>query len=312
LHPILLTIAIGSATSLIAYLLFLLKEFLEKRMLTSITINNSDPCYKWLLTFLIKNDYLNHSMSDCVVKIVKEKRKWYEHKKTKERPKVEYYPAPGSHSFQYRGRKMWAFQQEGKTNCVGWDSKPLTEESIVVICYGQDVSLIQSLIDEAVTYSMEQDRGLLQIYEVPGWWDIWIKSMSKKARPLDSVLLDTNIMETLVEDIKNFQESGEWYVEKGVPYRRGYMLYGPPGTGKTSFTQAVAGALKLNLCYLNISNNEINDDSLNRLLSDAPARSIILLEDIDALFNQRDGDKKKGLSFSGFLNALDGVRSQEG
>jgi len=87
------------------------------------------------------------------------------------------------------------------------------------------------------------------------------------------------------------------------------MLYGPPGTGKTSFTQAVAGALKLNLCYLNLSNNEVNDDSLNRLLADAPPRSIILLEDIDALFKKREQMQSSGISFSGFLNALDGVRS---
>jgi len=65
---------------------------------------------------------------------------------------------------------------------------------------------------------------------------LWITSMSKKARSLESVLLDSDIMENLVKDIKEFRESGEWYVEKGVPYRRGYMLYGPPGTGKTSFT----------------------------------------------------------------------------
>jgi chaperone BCS1 len=98
-----------------------------------------------------------------------------------------------------------------------------------------------------------------------------------------------------------------------VPYRRGYLLYGPPGTGKTSFVQAVAGLLKLKLCYLNLSNNEMNDDSLNRLLSEAPENSIILLEDVDAMFLQRDQvQKKQTLSFSGFLNALDGVRSQEG
>lgn len=98
-----------------------------------------------------------------------------------------------------------------------------------------------------------------------------------------------------------------------MPYRRGYLLYGPPGTGKTSFVQAVAGLLKLKLCYLNLSNNEMNDDSLNRLLSEAPENSIILLEDVDAMFLQRDQvQKKQTLSFSGFLNALDGVRSQEG
>jgi len=46
----------------------------------------------------------------------------------------------------------------------------------------------------------------------------------------------------------------------------------------------VAGLLKLKLCYLNLSNSEMNDDSLNRLLSEAPENSIILLEDVDAMF----------------------------
>jgi chaperone BCS1 len=76
-------------------------------------------------------------------------------------------------------------------------------------------------------------------------------------------------------------------MSKGVPYRRGYLLFGPPGTGKTSFVQAIAGALKLNLCYVNLSNDEIDDDNLNRLLSEAPERSIILMEDVDAMFKDR-------------------------
>lgn len=68
-------------------------------------------------------------------------------------------------------------------------------------------------------------------------------------------MLDEDICGRLKEDIKKFQSSGEWYMSKGVPYRRGYLLYGPPGTGKTSFVQAIAGELGLNLCYLNLSNN---------------------------------------------------------
>jgi chaperone BCS1 len=70
--------------------------------------------------------------------------------------------------------------------------------------------------------------------------------------------------------------------------------------------------LKLNLCYLNLSSGEVDDDSLNRLLSEAPERSIILLEDVDAMFMDRSAVQRNKLSFSGFLNALDGVRSQEG
>lgn len=56
-------------------------------------------------------------------------------------------------------------------------------------------------------------------------------------------------------------------MDKGIPYRRGYLLYGPPGTGKTSFTEAVAGYLKLGICYLNLSSNNLDDDGLNRALN---------------------------------------------
>jgi chaperone BCS1 len=138
-----------------------------------------------------------------------------------------------------------------------------------------------------------------------------MKTMTKKARSLNSVILDTDISEQLMSDMKEFQESGEWYYTKGVPYRRGYLLHGPPGTGKTSFVQAIAGAMKLNLCYLNLSSGDVDDDGLNRLLQEAPEHSIILLEDVDAMFVQREGagSASTKISFSGFLNALDGVRS---
>ena len=69
---------------------------------------------------------------------------------------------------------------------------------------------------------------------------------------------------------------------------RGLLLYGPPGNGKTSFTEVIAGELEMNICYLNLSGNMIDDDGLNRALNQAPAHSIILLEDIDAIFEQRE------------------------
>lgn len=71
-----------------------------------------------------------------------------------------------------------------------------------------------------------------------------------------------------------------------------------------------------NICYLNLSGDTIDDDGLSRALNEAPQRSIILLEDIDGIFVERTsvsgGHSGKSVSFSGLLNALDGVRSQEG
>jgi chaperone BCS1 len=64
----------------------------------------------------------------------------------------------------------------------------------------------------------------------------------------------------------------------------------------------------------------LTDDAIAEYLRDAPQNSVIVLEDVDAIFVERtaskDGDSKKGgsttVSFSGLLNALDGVASQEG
>lgn len=91
----------------------------------------------------------------------------------------------------------------------------------------------------------------------------------------------------IIEDIRKFLQSGDWYVSKGVPFRRGYLLYGPPGTGKTSFVQAIAAKLNLSICYLNLSSRAMDDDGLNGLLNNSPMNSIILLEDIDAIFVER-------------------------
>ena len=76
----------------------------------------------------------------------------------------------------------------------------------------------------------------------------------------------------------------------------------------------------------------MSDDRLQHRLADAPENSIVLLEDIDAAFisremhdqsmDQKEQEKKKmnesayqglnRLTFSGLLNAIDGVTSTEG
>jgi hypothetical protein len=47
-------------------------------------------------------------MSDMIVKVKKAKRNWWEYNKKKEKIKVEYFPAPGTHSFTYKGKKFFA------------------------------------------------------------------------------------------------------------------------------------------------------------------------------------------------------------
>jgi chaperone BCS1 len=90
-------------------------------------------------------------------------------------------------------------------------------------------------------------------------------------------------------------------------------LHGPPGSGKSSFIQALAGSLEYNICVMSLSERGLTDDKLNHLLANVPERSLILLEDIDAAFTGRtptaDQGFRSNVTFSGLLNALDGVAS---
>lgn len=101
------------------------------------------------------------------------------------------------------------------------------------------------------------------------------------------------------------------FLPLGIPYRRGYLLHGPPGTGKSSFIQALAGQLDYNICIVNLAENIMTDDRFNYLLSVLPERSFLLLEDIDSAFRNRENSSHSNLTFSGLLNALDGVGSAE-
>jgi chaperone BCS1 len=132
-------------------------------------------------------------------------------------------------------------------------------------------------------------------------------------RPLSSVILKAGQSEHLLGDLSSFFKSRERYAELGIPWRRGYLLYGPPGTGKTSLVQALASELRLNVCMLSLASPVVSDDKVHTLLAGVPPRSLLLIEDVDAFFRQRDAASAKvAISFSGFLNALDGVATQEG
>ena len=64
----------------------------------------------------------------------------------------------------------------------------------------------------------------------------WTSSIVRPKRSLASVVLDEDIKNLLLEDAKDFLASEDWYAERGIPWRRGYLLHGCPGSGKTSLS----------------------------------------------------------------------------
>ena len=164
----------------------------------------------------------------------------------------------------------------------------------------------------------------------------WVDAGRRPARPVASVVLKGDAARAIVDDARAFLRLERWYAERGIPYRRGYLLHGAPGSGKTSLVRAVAGELRLPVYQLPLSGAGVDDEAFHRLLRGTARRSVVLLEDVDAgvspdgcewtvdgsintdgrhspkEFVRKNPNARGGVTLRGLLGALDGVGAAEG
>lgn len=143
----------------------------------------------------------------------------------------------------------------------------------------------------------------------------WSNEGYKRSRPPKSVILPEGQLESIVRDMKDFcaRDTKAWYEAHGLPHRRSYLFHGPPGCGKTSTIRMIAGMFRLNACFLSLTANDFSNQVLQDALSSIPRRALLVLEDVDVLFNEdRKSETATALTFSGMLNALDGLISVDG
>eukprot|EP00731_Ephydatia_muelleri_P020781 Em0013g508a len=280
----------------------------RRRCMMTLEVTSRDKSYLWLLQWISTNVHRGQHLSAQTT--------YQQLENGSVKTKFDFVPSPGTHYFRYKS--TWIRVDRSRENKVTDFSTGSPWETVTLTALGWNKQVYFKILQEARQMALQQMEGKTIMYTALGadWKQF---GYPRKRRPLNSVVLDRGVAESILADIKEFIGNPQWYTDRGIPYRRGYLLHGPPGCGKSSFITALAGELDYSICVLNLSDRGLTDDRLSHLLSVAPQQSIVLLEDIDAAFVNREESLAmktayEGLSrvtFSGLLNTLDGVASTE-
>ncbi|KAI8842086.1 P-loop containing nucleoside triphosphate hydrolase protein [Chytridium lagenaria] len=267
----------------------------------SVHAYTKDPAYPWFLKWASQNSPIQTSTSGAPPSFISKFMVSNQLNNGSAVTSFSFVPAPGRHFLRYRN--SWLFIERARERAMIDLKSGAPWETVTITALNRDKEILLDILEQAKMTALSAEEGKTVVYTSfgPEWRPF---GQPRRRRNIESVVLNDGLSTKIIEDVKGFLENGKWYYDRGIPYRRGYLFYGPPGTGKTSFIQALAG---------HFDERGMTDDRLAHLLANAPHRSLILLEDIDAAFSQRDANDKfqSMVTFSGLLNALDGIAASE-
>lgn len=128
-------------------------------------------------------------------------------------------------------------------------------------------------------------------------------------------LYQSEPIKQVIDDARRWAGKRDWYMSRGIPWRRGYLMFGKPGTGKTSTARAIAIDLDFPVFSLDLA-SMTNADLIGAFQSareSAPA--MVVLEDIDAVYTKRSANNithHGPPSFDALLNQIQGVENNDG
>jgi chaperone BCS1 len=234
-------------------------QLLRRHFLVTLEVTSKDRSYPWVLQWLaLKGTRTQHLSVETMLRSTQG---------NKAAISFDLVPGPGQHLLQYAGR-IFLVQRMREQQMLDLNSgKPW--EKILFTTIGKKTSVFDSLLNDAYSLSVSNEEGKTLIFT--NWGSEWRQfGQPRRKRPIESVILDERIADNLMKDVNEWISSSKWYIDRGIPYRRGYLLHGPPGSGKSSFIFSLAGKLNYNICILNLSEKGLTDERLGLALSSVP------------------------------------------
>ena len=178
----------------------------------------------------------------------------------------------------------------------------------------------RKIVEKRRKTNRDKNNDTLRVYYYKEYWSLFSKIPK---RPIDTLYLKEGEKENIVNSIAEFfsiDERNE-YLSFGIPYKKVFFLYGVPGSGKTSSINTLASYFDCDIQMIPLS-TDMDDSNLVEAFSSISneedktdkTRKIILIEDIDCIFEDRkEGDHmKNSITLQGLLNCMDGFTCTEG
>lgn len=270
--------------------------FCVRRVTMEIEVSDREAAFLWIDRWLSQNNYLLKRARRLSVKDNKQTVRWG----------VLFTISPGLHYLWFK-RHLLIISRDRQESKAGKDA---FHETLQITLVGRNRQIAFGFIEKCRIAAHPIQEKRLTLYKDN--YGSWNEYSDRGYRDPDTIILDKGLMESVSSDLEDFLKSREWYEKRGIPYKRGYLFDGPPGNGKTSAIISLASKFKYDVCLINMSKKTLNDDELLDLMTRIPANSFLIIEDIDAIFLERNNETDSDLSFSGLLNAIDGIASPPG
>jgi chaperone BCS1 len=112
----------------------------------------------------------------------------------------------------------------------------LLANSRLIRIFGGDLQMYKDFLAECKQGFQEDDNDLLPIKMIDSKdGGKWTQVALRSKRPIASVITSNNIAEDVAKDMREFLDSESWYTNRGIPWRRGYLLYGKCRVCRSSF-----------------------------------------------------------------------------
>jgi hypothetical protein len=217
----------------------------------------------------------------------------------------------GTHIYNMDENTKITIVYEEKGQPVGTYASAIMYNNMTVLCETFEIwKKFNTVVNEFIDQFDVNESDKLNIYIVDKYGD-WSKYSKIPSRLLSTIYVDDSIKQQLKTDITKFVNDEMEYEKFGIPYKRTYMITGVPGSGKTSIIKALCNEIEKNLCILSM-NKDFDNSTILNAFRNMRQKSFLLIEDIDCLFEKREHKDTPLITFSSFINLLDGVLYKHG